>query len=511
LIFLIWAFFLVSAAAQQPASLTEGIEGVVVNAETGAPVPFAELAVNISESAHTFAAGPEGRFSIGLPAGTHRLSVRKDGYAPARPATRRIPGREGLSFVIGPGERLRGIVVRLSPAAAISGTVVDARGEPIQRASVRAGPRFGFEDAAPALIDGETDDRGQFRLYGLGAGEYLIQVRVPRVSYVWGPALFYPGRTNISEAQSVTVKAGEERLLDVLVLPEIKDAPLQVRIVNDTGRNAAKAVWLLVDDMARIEQYSGNVAAYLPLRRVAESPPHRIGVAAETEDGALFGERVVDTPTREDEPVVITLGPGARLEGRAAPLPGLSVEFAGLFGGRPLLALGSLVRPVQRDGTFSIENLPEVEYQVHIRGLAPDAYVAGMRLNGAEVIGDRVRISGPSQLDIDIRTNGVTVEGRARNSRGAGVAALVVLVPEAPQRANPLLYRTADSSEDGRFLIRGAAPGRYRLLAWLEMPGNAYRNEVFMAQFESRGSAVTLVAGQTLRSDALLADEEPGQ
>jgi hypothetical protein len=134
-----------------------------------------------------------------------------------------------------------------------------------------------------------------------------------------------------------------------------------------------------------------------------------------------------------------------------------------------------------------------------------------MRLNGAEVIGDRVRISGPSQLDIDIRTNGVTVEGRARNSRGAGVAALVVLVPEAPQRANPLLYRTADSSEDGRFLIRGAAPGRYRLLAWLEMPGNAYRNEVFMAQFESRGSAVTLVAGQTLRSDALLADEEPGQ
>ena len=58
----------------------------------------------------------------------------------------------------------------------------------------------------------------------------------------------------------------------------------------------------------------------------------------------------------------------------------------------------------------------------------------------------------------------------------------VVLIPEA--QGNRLdLYRVTNTDEKGRFSIRGAAPGTYRLFAWDVLDANAYLDSKLVGRF----------------------------
>jgi hypothetical protein len=79
---------------------------------------------------------------------------------------------------------------------------------------------------------------------------------------------------------------------------------------------------------------------------------------------------------------------------------------------------------------------------------------------------------------------------------GAKLAdAVVVLVPDPPLRSAGLRYRTAISDVNGKFELRGIAPGSYHLFAWTELEGAAYRNADFMKDFEGKGVPIKVVEG----------------
>jgi hypothetical protein len=68
------------------------------------------------------------------------------------------------------------------------------------------------------------------------------------------------------------------------------------------------------------------------------------------------------------------------------------------------------------------------------------------------------------------------------NGEPAG-AVIVVLVPRRRDRRE--LYRATRTDDEGRFSIRGIAPGGYQLFAWAEPPEGAWMDPEFLKPFET--------------------------
>jgi hypothetical protein len=101
----------------------------------------------------------------------------------------------------------------------ITGRVVDEFGDPASDVAVIA-QQFQWVGGRRRLVPGpqaRTDDIGQFRLFGLMQGDYVVSATFrdqmwmgtseDRVGYA---ATYFPGTPVASEAQSIAVRPGQE-------------------------------------------------------------------------------------------------------------------------------------------------------------------------------------------------------------------------------------------------------------------------------------------------------------
>jgi hypothetical protein len=196
---------LVAQQSPPPALGTSAISGVVVDGSTNKPVAEAIVALAGAPLPGGYQTrqltDAKGRFAFPrLPdSDAYQISVSKLGW---------LEGGYGRDS--GPADPLRPIVVRDSWAAnltvpiwrpsAISGVVRDETGEPVVGVFVRALARVAISGRG-ALAVGPTaltDDHGAYRLSGLFAGRYIIQVpsvqlTVPAMTLISAP------RTNAPE------------------------------------------------------------------------------------------------------------------------------------------------------------------------------------------------------------------------------------------------------------------------------------------------------------------------
>ena len=181
---------LLGAQARPGSALAAGtIAGTVVSVgrgDTGAKQGLAAARVTIrsadggtARSQITDAAG--GFAFLALPDGIYSLSALKAGYVPMTYGARDSEG-PGVPLGLSGGERLSGLILMLPHGAVITGRVTDEDGEPaahtyvelltqmtLDGSSVLAPVQCG---AAAVGNDGPmTDDRGEYRFFGIPPGE----------------------------------------------------------------------------------------------------------------------------------------------------------------------------------------------------------------------------------------------------------------------------------------------------------------------------------------------------
>jgi hypothetical protein len=106
----------------------------------------------------------------------------------------------------------------------------------------------------------ESDDRGQYRIFGLKPGEYFVKAEDSsrpigraveqdesfwlKLSYgsEYAP-VYYPGVTQVSQAQVVPIKAGEEAGADI-TMRRVKTVEVSGRVIGATGPAANSFVSL---------------------------------------------------------------------------------------------------------------------------------------------------------------------------------------------------------------------------------------------------------------------------
>ena len=163
---------------------TAAITGTVVDATNGRPMASAIVKLEERRSGLTVrsslqATTPKGRFAfVDLPASeSYFLTASKLGYLDGGYG-RPDPRGPSAPIVLSDGQWLSDVRVTMSPPGSLSGAVMDERGEPIVGAYVRL--------LSQVLIGGETqwlagavtrtDDRGAYRIPGLGPGRYVVSV-----------------------------------------------------------------------------------------------------------------------------------------------------------------------------------------------------------------------------------------------------------------------------------------------------------------------------------------------
>jgi hypothetical protein len=121
----------------------------------------------------------------GLPAGRFELQAFKPPYLRASYGASR-PDRAGTPIVLGADGAVTDLVVRMVRGGVIAGVVRDTRGRPLPGLEVRA-LKFGYNavtgerSLAPpgGASTAQSDDRGEYRVYGLPPGGYLVVVSPP--------------------------------------------------------------------------------------------------------------------------------------------------------------------------------------------------------------------------------------------------------------------------------------------------------------------------------------------
>lgn len=106
-----------------------------------------------------------------------------------------------------------------------------------------------------------------------------------------------------------------------------------------------------------------------------------------------------------------------------------------------------------------------------------NVYVKSIRFGDKDVLNDGLHLDGPAKetLEIQFSTHAATLQGTVDDGKGTSVANVVtVLVPDAPLRQRPDLYKVTRTDAGGRFLFERIPSGSYRLFAWeniLDGPG----------------------------------------
>jgi len=529
---------------QAPAPPRSGgvVTGTVNIAGTSEPVPDAEIAISTAAALLETTTDSNGRFSLGnVPAGAHTVLIRADGFfavpavASAAPQARAevpVSVAIGASATVPPVTMIRGAI--------IAGKVVDPQGKALPFATVLA-LRQGAAGSLQGVATRTTDDQGEYRLFWVPPGEYVIAVN-PRPIFPTNPAqaaagsaqirpvirTLFPGTTDIAQAGKVAVNAGDEiRGIDVsarldpvdLPSPSSGPNPAGVKISGQITNKLAPANGpgtLLLGTEADPGQPRpvGSVPLSEPTVpfEIPSVPPGKYDLFVRVNDirGSLgaggaqnaWGRATVEVRDRDVDGVQMILHASVDVPG-VLKVDGKPVSAGGglKVGLSPMGTAGRIpnyrgildrAQTPGDEGKFAIPGAAEGNYDVFVQGGDANSYLADIRQRDTSILATGVAVheTVPAVVEVLFATDGGIVEGIISSSDKSPVGgAAVVLVPEDLQLIR--LSKNVTAGPDGKYLIRGVRPGEYKVFAGT--PGSAP---------SEKGVKVTVKAASTAKADA---------
>ncbi|HWQ53056.1 MAG TPA: carboxypeptidase-like regulatory domain-containing protein [Bryobacteraceae bacterium] len=143
------------------------------------------------------------------------------------------------------------------------------------------------------------------------------------------------------------------------------------------------------------------------------------------------------------------------------------------------------------DGSFTVKNFFAGRYRVRLNKKPAECYVKSVKLGGREVDLDAADLGAAAgALEIVVSRAGAQVDGIVLGADDKPMAgATVVLIPASGRISD---YVSATTDYDGTFNAKGAAPGKYQVLAWEEIEPGAFLDPEFVKPFEAGAEGLSL-------------------
>ncbi len=522
------------------------LQGKVINTVTGEPVKKARLILRrysapqpstsqTPAASYTTTSDEDGSFAMkNLPPGDYRLSAQRNGFVDAQYGAKRISGN-GATLTLDKGQRLAGIEFKVTPHSVIAGRVQDETGEPVARATVSAIQyRYQYiqgRKQASSIGSATTNDLGEYRIFGLRPGRYLLVARdaatlsggtppedrsaEPGSGEDYVPT-FYPGTANAQSAVQVEAAAGAQVLGANLTLAKARMVRVRGRLVNQTDApDGRRSIVLLPrEPMGYPNILSPSMGAdgqFEFAKLVPGSYSLFATVTPAQQPLSLYSLSYtthlnLEVGATDIENLVLTVRPGADVSGSVSVDGTSKLKLAGIrVNLRPAEPVGLTVGQfpnavVGEDGSFALRNAGGEPQVVIVSGLPAGAYVKSIRMGDEDALEDPLDLKGGAagKLKIVLGENAGEVAGAVVDDGQKPVAgATVVLIPDSEKRRRRQeFYRTAVSDKSGRYSISGVDPGSYRIYAWDDVETGAWMDAEFLEPFKSKGKELQVKEGR---------------
>jgi hypothetical protein len=187
-------------------------------------------------------------------------------------------------------------------------------------------------------------------------------------------------------------------------------------------------------------------------------------------------------------------------QGAQSPAMSLSLTPAEYIPGLP--TGGGTARVSQ--GAFKMAAVTPDNYFVNFSGLPEGSYVKSVRMSGQEVIEKGIDLTtarGTVALEITLSTNGGSVDGTVVSDSAAAPGSYIMLLADPIRPGQPYLNRASTSDQDGKFTIKGLAPGDYKVYAFEESQPEIAQDLALIKPFESKAVKVKVSEGSTERAE----------
>jgi hypothetical protein len=518
---------------EKPSDLCS-VEGVVVKSTTGEGIKRATVQLfplGGGQQAYSTFTENNGYFIIrDIAPGRYAMNASGDGYR--QQASGNGKGTQGGILDLAPGKNVSGIVFRLLPPGVITGTVYDEDGAPVTSAQVQAlrVAGSGTRRQIGGVSSQQTNDLGEYRIWGLEAGRYLVAATYQRpqtnpgqqVDEVYLPTL-HPSTADTSQATVVEVQPGAEVSGIDVDLRQAHAVMVRGRAMVDGPVKALKGVYVSL--MPRVAAEGGyplsNYGA--PVQKdsgdfeIRGVPPGSYNLSAMWNDGRrqLYGRVPVEVDNANLDGVTLVLDSPITLVGRFRVEGSDQFDLTGLsLWLQPIdSTMGAGGSQAKADGTFVVQNVYDGYYRLRVLGFPEQYYVKSAREGGSDVLESGLTISRsqpPAHLEIVLSSDGGRVDGSVLQEQHPVSGALVVLAPDPPHREREEMYSMKTTDAFGHFSLLGLPPGDFKLFAWETVQGTNYNDPDFFKAFEDRGTPVHVGEGQqqTVQLEVITSEEQ---
>jgi len=534
-------------------SLTGLVAGRVVDATTGAGLSNVIVWLSsVPGRATTAPTAPfppqrvlvdrDGAFVFNrLPAGTYFVRAEKRGYAEGA-LGRREPSGVTSAVDLRDGEIRANLTVGLWKYAAIEGRILDDVGEPAAGVTVIALRRriVAGHGRWVRSRSNTTDDRGMFRVNTLEPGDYCVFVPASQSAFageiagspVTHQATFYPVASSPSSLNVIALQAGQERTGVQMQLRVVRSVRVSGTLTTPDGPAASTAVRIMpafADELATDQFLSIEVAT----GRSDESgtftmtgvPPGEYLIQAEATrtpspfeirpmQQAFWAAQPISVGSSDVTNVAVTLRPGLRVSGRLEFAGGIAAPTAAqitrgwvwllpatngaLEGGR---TLGRAA--IDATGRFTTQAVPGGKYVLRVDGVARWA-MASAWLGSRDVADSPIDLTSGdvSEVVVQMTNRQTSLSGPVLDALGAPDGdASVLIFPTDPalwvdSSAQPRRLRAGRTDDAGAFVIEGAPPGEYFVVAIGAATVGDWRDPRVLDRLARVASRVTLADGE---------------
>jgi hypothetical protein len=523
---------------------TSIIRGRVTNAE-GRPLRRVELRLTGSalDDPRIASTNAQGRFEIhDLPMGRYALTATRAGYI--RTAYGELhPGDPSEAIEVSDGVTVDHVNITLPRTGVIAGTVLDEAGEPDAGTTVVA-MQMRFANSKRRLVPvsrAVSDDIGQFRLAGLPPGNYYVealsrdkwQSDPPEKTMMGFLPTFYPSAVNITEAQRIRLKLGQQVSginVDLIAgkLVSISGTVMDAQGMPLRGGTVAVNQVMVGDNFAAYSAAGTAKTAVDGSFVIRDVSPgaYTLSVHAESTTGLPEVAQISVDATTDTKSIQLTTSPAGTVSGRIVLDPGATLPST--FPLTRLRVAGKAVDDVARvnfsgfmvnggrvadDGAFTVNGVTG-QTRFTVAPLPPGWAVKRVDYNGADITGTGTDPLGRAVdgVLITLTDKFPSVSGTLHDDRGNPTpAATTIVFPEDPTLWDSVLntVRIARVDKSGEFSIQALRPGGYLAVAVAAVGPNALMDPDVLESLRPRATRLVVAEGDTKRLDLVVVSLSP--